>query len=122
MTTKFGLKKLLTSCYCMMQNGLGACHRDGQTERTTLAVVQFNVVRRALKNKNTVSSKEVSSKSLILADFEYVILNKISKLLVYVSLLLQFVLVWPLFSGLTELQLVTPDWRQVVRPTINGIF
>jgi len=39
------------------------------------------------KNKNTVSSK-----SLILADFEYVILHKISKLLVYVSLLLQFVL------------------------------
>ena len=62
------------------------CDRDGQTGRTTLAVARSNVVRRALKNKNTVSSK-----SVILADFEYVILHKISQL-VYVSLLLQFVL------------------------------
>ena len=87
MTTKFGLKKLLTSCYRMCQNELGAWHSDGQTDRTTLAVARSNVARRALKNKNTVSSK-----SLILADFEYVILHKISQLLVYVSLLLQFVL------------------------------
>jgi len=35
-----------------------------------------------------------SSKALILADFEYVILHKISKLLIYVSLLLLF-WVWP---------------------------
>ena len=61
------------------------CRTRGNSLETDLA--RFNVVRRALKNKNTVSSK-----SLILADFEYVILHKISQLLVYVSLLLQFVL------------------------------
>jgi len=64
--------------------------RDIETDRRRERpppVALPNVVRHALKNKNTVSSK-----SLILADIEYVIVHKISKLLVYVSLLLQFVL------------------------------
>ena len=106
MTSKCGLKKLQTLCYRMLQNELGAWHRDGQTDRTTLAVARSNVVRRALKNKNTVSSK-----SLILADFEYVILHKISQLLVYVSLLLQFVLGLATFlHRLTGLQSVVQKW------------